>query len=120
MQQGCNQACGSVSKSPSNSSADLISFFLSDDGGRFSSLGERTGRPAAEGALFWEAVPDYWTRHAMRPEITGLAQVRGLRGATEKRSNIEKRVGTDLEFINSWLIWLDIKILLQTIRVVFH
>ena len=21
----------------------------------------------AEGVLFWEAVPDYWTRHAMRP-----------------------------------------------------
>ena len=75
---------------------------------------------AAEGALFWEAVPDYWTRHAMRPGITGLAQVRGLRGATEKRGDIEKRVGADLEYINSWSIWLDIKILLQTIRVVFH
>ena len=74
----------------------------------------------AEGALFWEAVPDYWTRHAMRPGITGLAQVRGLRGATEKRSDIEKRVGADLEYINNWSIWLDIKILLQTIRVVFH
>jgi exopolysaccharide biosynthesis polyprenyl glycosylphosphotransferase len=75
---------------------------------------------AAEGALFWEAVPDYWTRHAMRPGITGLAQVRGLRGATEKRGDIEKRVGADLEYINSWSIWLDIKILLQTARVVFH
>ena len=74
----------------------------------------------AEGALFWEAVPDYWMRHAMRPGITGLAQVRGLRGATEKRSDIEKRVGADLEYINSWSIWLDIKILLQTIRIVFH
>ena len=74
----------------------------------------------AEGALFWEAVPDYWTRHAMRPGITGLAQVRGLRGATHTRRDIEKRVGTDLEYINSWSIWLDIKILLQTIRVIIH
>jgi exopolysaccharide biosynthesis polyprenyl glycosylphosphotransferase len=74
----------------------------------------------AEGALFWEAVPDYWTRHAMRPGITGLAQVRGLRGATHTRSDIERRVGADLEYINSWSIWLDIKILLQTIRVIFH
>jgi len=74
----------------------------------------------AEGALFWEALPDYWTRHAMRPGITGLAQVRGLRGATDTRSDIEKRVGADLEYINSWSIWLDIKILLQTIRVVLH
>jgi exopolysaccharide biosynthesis polyprenyl glycosylphosphotransferase len=74
----------------------------------------------AEGALFWEAVPDYWTRHAMRPGITGLAQVRGMRGATTTQSDIEKRVGADLEYINSWSIWLDLKILLQTIRVVYH
>ena len=74
----------------------------------------------AEGALFWDAVPDYWTRHAMRPGITGLAQVRGLRGATNSRSDIEKRVATDLEYINSWSIWHDLMILLQTIRVVFH
>lgn len=74
----------------------------------------------AEGALFWEALPDYWTRHAMRPGITGLAQVRGLRGATDSRNDIEKRVGADLEYINGWSIWLDIKILLRTIRVILH
>jgi lipopolysaccharide/colanic/teichoic acid biosynthesis glycosyltransferase len=74
----------------------------------------------AEGALFWDAVPDYWTRHAMRPGITGLAQVRGLRGATNTRSDIEKRVAVDIEYINSWSIWRDLMILLQTIRVVFH
>ena len=74
----------------------------------------------AEGALFWEAVPDYWTRHAIRPGMTGLAQVRGFRGATLTRSDIEKRVAADLEYINNWSIWLDLKILLQTIRVVYH
>ena len=73
----------------------------------------------AEGALFWEAVPDYWTRHAMRPGITGLAQVRGLRGATNTRSDIEKRVAADLEYINNWSIWYDLMILLQTIGAVF-
>ena len=77
-------------------------------------------RATAEGALYWEAVPDYWTRHAMRPGITGLAQVRGLRGNTIKRSDIEKRVAADLEYINSWSILCDLKILLQTFRVVFH
>jgi exopolysaccharide biosynthesis polyprenyl glycosylphosphotransferase len=74
----------------------------------------------AEGALFWEVVPDYWTRHAMRPGVTGLAQVRGLRGATITRNDIEKRVAADLEYINSWSIWLDLKILLQTIGVILH
>jgi lipopolysaccharide/colanic/teichoic acid biosynthesis glycosyltransferase len=75
---------------------------------------------AAEGALFWKAVPNYWTRHAMRPGITGLAQVRGLRGPTVTRDNIEKRVVADLEYINGWSIWLDLKILLQTIGVILH
>jgi len=74
----------------------------------------------AAGALFWEAVPEYWTRHAMRPGMTGLAQVRGLRGATTARSDIEKRVAADLEYINNWSILRDLKILLQTILVVFH
>jgi polysaccharide biosynthesis protein PslA len=74
----------------------------------------------AEGALFWDVVPDYWTRHAMRPGMTGLAQVRGLRGATIVRGDIEKRVMADIEYINSWSIWLDLKILLQTARVVLQ
>jgi lipopolysaccharide/colanic/teichoic acid biosynthesis glycosyltransferase len=44
----------------------------------------------------------------------------GLRGATITRSDIEKRVAVDVEYINSWSIWLDLKILLQTIGVVLH
>jgi lipopolysaccharide/colanic/teichoic acid biosynthesis glycosyltransferase len=74
----------------------------------------------AEGAMFWEVVPNYWTRHVMRPGITGLAQVRELRGATLTRGDIEKRVAADLEYINSWSVWLDLKIMLQTIFVIWH
>jgi len=74
----------------------------------------------ADGSLFWEAVPNYWTRHAMRPGMTGLAQVRGLRGATQTRQDIERRVAADLEYINGWSIWLDVKILFQTTRVIYH
>lgn len=74
----------------------------------------------AEGALFWELVPDYWSRHSMKPGVTGLAQVRGLRGATHSRADIEQRVAADLEYINGWSLWLDIKILFMTIRVAVH
>ena len=74
----------------------------------------------AEGALFWELVPDYWSRHAMKPGVTGLAQVRGFRGATHSRSDIEHRVEADLEYINRWSLWLDMKILVMTIRVAVH
>ncbi|MGQ4275127.1 exopolysaccharide biosynthesis polyprenyl glycosylphosphotransferase [Terrihabitans sp. B22-R8] len=74
----------------------------------------------AEGAFFWEVLPDYWTRHAIRPGLTGLAQVRGLRGATHTRTDIERRVAADLEYINGWSLWLDIKILFRTLAVIVH
>ncbi|WAC26712.1 exopolysaccharide biosynthesis polyprenyl glycosylphosphotransferase [Ancylobacter sp. SL191] len=74
----------------------------------------------AEGALFWELIPDYWSRHTMKPGVTGLAQVRGYRGATHSRVDIERRVAADLEYINGWSLWLDIKILIMTIKVAVH
>lgn len=74
----------------------------------------------AEGALFWELVPDYWSRHSMKPGVTGLAQVRGLRGATHRRSDLESRLAADLEYINRWSLWLDVQILLRTLLVLVH
>ncbi len=74
----------------------------------------------AEGALFWELIPDYWSRHTMKPGVTGLAQVRGYRGATHSREDIERRVAADLEYINRWSLWLDIKILVMTVKVAVH
>lgn len=74
----------------------------------------------AEGELFWDVVPNYWSRHAMKPGVTGLAQVRGLRGSTRSRADIEARVAADLEYINAWSIWRDIAILFMTARVLMH
>lgn len=74
----------------------------------------------AEGNLFWDAVPGYWCRHAVKPGLTGLAQVRGYRGATERKRDLELRISADLEYINTWSMWLDIKILVKSIRVVIH
>jgi len=74
----------------------------------------------ADGALFWELVPDYWSRHAVKPGLTGLAQIRGLRGATQSRRDIEARVAADLEYINNWSLWMDVKVLLLTVRVIIH
>ena len=74
----------------------------------------------AGGALFWQAVNGYWTRHAMKPGLTGLAQVRGFRGATHSLQDIERRVAADLEYVNTWSIWLDLKILIKTPLVMMH
>lgn len=74
----------------------------------------------ADGALYWDVVPAYWQRHSMKPGLTGLAQIRGYRGPTEKRSDIENRVAADLEYIRTWSLWLDVKILSGTLRVLIH
>jgi polysaccharide biosynthesis protein PslA len=74
----------------------------------------------AEGALFWEVTPSYWGRHAIKPGVTGLAQVSGHRGATLRRTDLERRVEADLEYISRWSIWLDIKIIAKTLLVMRH
>lgn len=71
-------------------------------------------------ALFWEVTDRYWIRHALKPGITGLAQIRGLRGATEKREELEMRVRCDLEYLSNWSLGEDIMILLRTFRVIVH
>lgn len=59
-------------------------------------------------------IRSYMLRHRIKPGITGLAQVRGLRGETETIEKMLRRVEADLEYINRWSVWLDIKILLKT------
>ena len=56
----------------------------------------------------------YMARHRIKPGITGLAQISGYRGETDTLDKMQKRVELDLEYINHWSLWLDIKILLKT------
>ncbi|MCM8731999.1 exopolysaccharide biosynthesis polyprenyl glycosylphosphotransferase [Hephaestia sp. GCM10023244] len=82
-------------------------------------------RPHALGSraadkLFWEIDSRYWSRHAIKPGLTGLAQVRGYRGATHHEDDLLNRLHSDLEYLDHWSIWRDIKIILQTFRVLFH
>lgn len=74
----------------------------------------------AEEALFWELDHRYWHRHAVKPGMTGLAQVRGFRGATHKRSDLLQRLAADLEYVRDWSIWKDLQIILATFRVLVH
>lgn len=82
-------------------------------------------RPHALGSLagnklFWEVDSAYWRRHALKPGITGLAQVRGFRGATHEQADLENRLQSDLEYVSGWSLWRDVKILVSTVRVVIH
>lgn len=82
-------------------------------------------RPHARGSrageqLFWEVSELYWVRHALKPGITGLAQINGYRGATHRKNDLEERLRYDLEYLQSWSLWSDFKILLATAKVVSH
>jgi exopolysaccharide biosynthesis polyprenyl glycosylphosphotransferase len=82
-------------------------------------------RPHAIGSLagdklFWEVDPRYWQRHSLRPGLTGLAQIRGLRGATDREIDLTSRLQADLEYLSGWTIWRDVRILLATSTVMLH
>ena len=70
--------------------------------------------------LFWEVDSAYWQRHVVKPGITGLAQVRGHRGNTFHEDHLRHRLRSDLEYVASWSLLTDLKIILLTLRVVAH
>ncbi len=85
--------------------------------GRMSMVGPRP-HALAHNERYRKLVKGYMVRHKVRPGITGLAQVRGYRGATETVEKMRKRVEVDLEYLRRWSVWLDLKILVRTVRVV--
>lgn len=74
----------------------------------------------AEDRLFWEIDNRYWHRHACKPGLTGLAQVRGYRGSTTRISDLTDRLASDMEYLAQWSFWRDLGIILQTVKVLFH
>jgi polysaccharide biosynthesis protein PslA len=70
--------------------------------------------------LFWEVDGRYFHRHAAKPGLTGLAQIRGYRGATEYETDLTDRLQADLEYLAHWSIWRDLKIVLRTFTVIMH
>jgi putative colanic acid biosynthesis UDP-glucose lipid carrier transferase len=65
-------------------------------------------------------ISGYMVRHKVKPGITGLAQVNGLRGETKNIEQMEQRIRFDLEYLRTWSLRLDLEILLKTILCVFN
>jgi len=78
-------------------------------GGSMSLVGPRPELPVFV-EHFKEEVPLYMVKHYVKPGITGLAQIKGLRGDT----SIEERIHVDIDYIEHWSLWLDVMILLKT------
>ena len=65
--------------------------------------------------MYAERIDKFMVRHFIKPGITGLAQVSGFRGEVESDSDIINRVKYDIFYLENWSLFLDIKIVLQTI-----
>lgn len=80
--------------------------------GEMSLVGPRPEMPVHTSS-FSSRIPEYAERLAVRPGLTGLAQIRGWRGNT----CIRQRVNSDLEYLEVRGPWTYCKILLATVRV---
>nr|WP_247750602.1 sugar transferase [Rhizobium sp. E27B/91] len=69
----------------------------------------------AAGLRYEELVPRYHERHSVRPGLTGLAQMRGLRGPTERPSKARARIHADLFYVKNFSLGLDARIIVGTV-----
>jgi len=83
--------------------------------GEMSFVGPRPERPVFV-AMLIEQVPFYAVRHSVKPGITGWAQVRYSYGATVEQS--VKKLEYDLYYVKNNTVFLDLLVLLETVRVV--
>ncbi len=99
------------------SSLDELPQLINVIKGDMSLVGPRPHAPetTVAGLGFEEAAKFYRLRYRVKPGMTGLAQIRGQRGATGDLGALESRVTSDLEYIQTWSAWLDLVILARTI-----
>jgi putative colanic acid biosysnthesis UDP-glucose lipid carrier transferase len=70
----------------------------------------------AHNEKYRKLISGYMLRHKVRPGLTGWAQVHGLRGETDTVEKMRKRVEYDIDYLKNWSFWLDMHIILRTIR----
>lgn len=81
--------------------------------GSMSLVGPRPERPGFV-ARYLAEVPGYSERFSVPPGVTGLAQING-----EYHSSAENKLRYDLAYIANWSPWLDLVILLRTVKIIF-
>ncbi|RQW63881.1 undecaprenyl-phosphate glucose phosphotransferase [Vibrio viridaestus] len=95
-------------------SLDELPQFINVITGQMSIVGPRP-HAVAHNEEYRGLINKYMLRHHVKPGITGWAQVNGFRGETDTLDKMEKRIEYDLLYIQSWSLWLDMKIIFLTI-----
>ncbi|NAT36247.1 undecaprenyl-phosphate glucose phosphotransferase, partial [Pseudomonas syringae pv. actinidiae] len=95
-------------------SLDELPQFFNVLHGEMSIVGPRP-HAVAHNEQYRKQVSGYMLRHKVKPGITGWAQINGWRGETDTLDKMRMRVEFDLEYIEHWSIWLDLKIILLTL-----
>ena len=99
-------------------SLDELPQFINVLQGTMSVVGPRP-HAVAHNEFYRSRIPGYMLHYKIRPGITGLAQINGLRGETNTLEKMEKRLEYDLEYFSKWSLWLDLKISFRTILIFF-
>lgn len=95
-------------------SLDELPQFFNVLQGRMSIVGPRP-HPVSLNDQYKDKVEFYFQRHKVKPGITGWAQINGCRGETDTLDKMERRIQYDLQYIQNWSLWLDLKIIFLTI-----
>lgn len=97
------------------SSLDELPQFWNVLRGEMSTVGPRPHLQAHSDA-FTRDVDTYLLRYFAKPGVTGLAQCNGLRGHLSNPQQLHDRIRLDLKYIGTWSLWLDLWIILKTVR----
>ena len=95
-------------------SLDELPQFINVLQGKMSIVGPRP-HAVAHNEQYRKLVKGYMWRHKVKPGITGWAQINGWRGETDCLEKMEQRVEHDIDSIQHWSVWLDLKIILMTL-----
>jgi putative colanic acid biosynthesis UDP-glucose lipid carrier transferase len=95
-------------------SLDELPQFFNVLQGRMSVVGPRP-HAVAHNEEYRKLIKGYMVRHKVRPGITGLAQISGLRGETRAVSQMRERIEADLDYLRNWSLALDFRIMARTL-----
>jgi putative colanic acid biosynthesis UDP-glucose lipid carrier transferase len=96
-----------------NTSLDELPQLINVLRGDMSIVGPRP-HALAHNSYYEDLVENYANRHRVKPGMTGWAQIHGYRGEIVHPQKMAERVRYDLEYIENWSIWLDLKIIFMT------